>query len=151
MADDVSVVSVNGDDAPVILPGYPQLKLWPDAARRLGETPELLPRVDTKLEKHCLPFQVGFYKKPLPLHRAYVLSAANTRRFHLKPLKGIEKITTLIKNTYRLSFLDGVGAKALHFKQCVAVAKHTAVTQVTRPREPFLLDELAELLEKDFS
>lgn len=151
MADDVSVVSVNGDGVPVILPGYPQLKLWPDAARRLGETPELLPRVDTKLEKHCLPFQEGFYRKPVPLHRVYVLSTNSKRNLVLRSLKGVEKLTVLINNTYRVHFLYEMGAKALHFKQCVAVAKHAVVTKVTRPREPFLLDELAELLEQDFS
>jgi hypothetical protein len=151
ITDDVCVVSVNGIEAPLVVPAYPQLKLWADAARKLGEEPQAMPKIHRKFEKHGLPFKEGFCQEPLPLTRIYVLSTNNTLEFSLRLLKGMEKLTGLITNTYRAHFLEGLGRKTSHFKQCVAVAKHAVVKCVTRPREPFLLDELADLLEKDFS
>ena len=61
------------------------------------------------------------------------------------------KISAILSNTYRPHFLNGLGGKARHFKQCLVVATHAKVSRVTRPSDKFLLDELVELLEKDFS
>ncbi|MDY7031661.1 MAG: hypothetical protein SVY10_07100 [Thermodesulfobacteriota bacterium] len=149
ISDDVAVVAMDGNNMPLILPSYPQFKLQVDAVRKLGEEPESLPMVDPLMEKHALPFQDGFCKRFLPLRRLYVLDVTNNRGFHLRPLKGAEKLSAIINNTYRINFLDGIDRKMLHFKQCVAVAKCAMMIQVTRPHEPFLLNELVELLEDD--
>jgi hypothetical protein len=151
IADDVCVVSVNGIEVPLVLPGYPQLKLSTDAARKLGERPESMLKILSKPEKYGLGLEGSFYQEPLSLHRLYVLSTPHAHVFNLRQLKGMEKLTAIINNTYRVQFIEGLGRKESHFEQCVAVAKHVAVKRVTRPDEPFLLDELADLLEKDFS
>jgi hypothetical protein len=151
MTDDICVVRIDRGNKPIILPGYPQLKLWADAAMKLGEEPELLPRIYPNEEKRGLLFQEAFCRKPMPLHHLYVIATNNSREFELTTLKGMEKLTEIINNTYRFQFLEGLSRRVPHFKQCIEVAKHAAVSRVTRPREPFLLDELAEFLEEDFS
>ena len=151
VADDICVVSVNGIGTPLVFPGYPQLKLWKDAAGKLGQRPESMAKILSKPEKYGLGFKQGFYQEPLPLHQLYVLSTPYTNEFNLTHLKGKEKLSAIINNTYRVQFLEGLGRKASHFEQCVAVAKHVPVKRVTRPSELFLLNELADLLEKDFS
>lgn len=151
MADDICVVSVYGGSAPLVFPGYPQLKLWADTAGKLREDTESLPKIHPKLEKYGMPLQKEFCQTLLPLHHIYVLETNNTQEFDLTPMKGMEKLMAIINNTYRLFFIDGLCMKATHFKQCVEVAKNAVVSRVTRPREPFLLDELAELIEEDFS
>ena len=151
MADDVCVVSINGNGTPLVLPGYPQLKLWADSSRKLGERPESLPRVHPASEKHGLRLQEGFCQESSPLCHVYVLGTSNTPDFSLTSLKGREKLTAIFDNTYRPHFLNGLGGKTHHFKQCVVVATHAKVSRVTRPSDKFLLDELVELLENDFS
>ena len=49
-----------------------------------------------------------------------------------------------------MCFVDGLDKKALHFTQCAAVAECVMIHHVTRPCEPFRLDELVELLVGDF-
>ncbi len=56
-----------------------------------------------------------------------------------------------INNTYRRRFLDALDGRAGHFEKAAAIAKRTKVSRVTRPRRPFLLDELIQLLEEDFA
>jgi hypothetical protein len=150
VADDVCVVSIAEDGAPLVLPGYPQLKLGMDVANELSEDPDLLVRIHPRVEKVGLRLQEDFYHDPLPLRHLYVLETSAHGEFNLEPLKGVEKLTAIINNTYRLFFIEGLGVKASHFKQCVAVAKQTPLTRVTRPAQAFLLDELAQLLEEDF-
>ena len=150
LADDVCVVSLTEDGLPMILPGYPQLKLGMDAARKLGKDPESLPRIHPRVEKISLLLQEEFCREPMSLRHLYVLETSAHGEFNLEPLKGGEKLTAIINNTYRLGFIEGLGVKVSHFKQCVAVARHTPLTRVTRPAEAFLLDELAQLLEEDF-
>jgi len=151
MADDICVVSVDGDSAPLVFSGYPQLKLWADTVGKLGEKPESLPRVYSKEEKYGLRIKGEFCQTILPLHHIYVLETNNTQEFNIMRVKGMEKLMAIINNTYRLFFIDDLSIKATHFKQCVEVAKHAVVSRVTRPHEPFLLDELVNLLEADFS
>jgi hypothetical protein len=150
VADDVCVVSLTEDGLPLVFPGYPQLKLGMDAARKLGKDPESLPRIHPEVEKIALLLKEEFCRDPLPLRHLYVLETSSNGEFDLEPLNGVERLTAIINNTYRLGFLKGLGVKASHFKQCVAVAKQTPLTRVTRPAKEFLLNELAQLLEEDF-
>jgi len=151
MTDDVCVLSISEEGILVVLPGYPQLKLWAEVARSLGENSLELGQVDPLVEKHGLPLRKGFCETPLPLRRLYVLTTAETQKFELAPLKGMEKLTALLNNTYRFCFLDGQGGKVLNFKQCATLAQHAAVSRVIRPGAPLLLDELADLLERDLA
>ena len=41
------------------------------------------------------------------------------------------------------------GGKALHLKQCAAVARNTGIYSVIRPNKEFMLDELALTIEKE--
>lgn len=151
MTDDVCVLSISEEGIPVVLPGYPQLKLGAEVARNLGENPLEVGRGEPPWEKHGLPLRKGFCETPLPLRRLYVLTTTETQKFELIPLKGMEKFTVLLNNTYRFCFLDGQGGKVLHFKQCAALTQHAAVSRVIRPSAPLLLDELADLLERDLA
>ncbi len=66
------------------------------------------------------------------------------------PLQGGEKIDPVIDNTYRLRFLEGLGGKKDHFKQCAAVTAKAAVYRTVRPNRGFLLNELMDLQEARF-
>jgi len=61
-----------------------------------------------------------------------------------------KKFGVILFNTYRGRFLDGLEMRADHFKLATAAGKTARVKRVTRPRAPFLLEELADMVEKDF-
>ncbi len=148
LADDVAAIALR-DRSPLLIPGSPQLKLWADVAEKLGESIDHLRRVRADLEKFSLP--VGRAdEQPLHLRRIYVLESTNTRDLTLTELKGMEKLTVLVGNTYRLHFLGNGAGRTPNFEQCAAVAERAAVVRVVRPDTPFLLDELTHLVEQDF-
>ncbi len=151
MADDVCVISFSPAGAPLALPAYPQLKLWADTLKILGKKPEDLARVKAGLEKYGLRLGEGFANNSSPLKRVYELAVSNSQDLGLTTLQGIDKLAVLMRHTYRLQFLAGTLGKKRHFEQCGQAVRHCQVSRLVRPRYPFRLEELADLVEKDWA
>jgi hypothetical protein len=151
MADDVCVISFSLAGAPLVLPAYPQLKLWAEALKILGKNPDHLPRVKAGLEKYCFPLGEGFSNNSSPLKRVYELAVSNSQDLELTALQGLDKLDVLMRHTYRLQFLSGTLEKKSHFEQCGQAARHCQVSRLARPGLPFRLEELVDLVEKDWA
>lgn len=151
VADDICVLSTSTGEPPMIFPGFPRLKLWSDALKKLGKNSDELPRIIAELDKYHLSLKEEFCDYPRPLRRIYELAPADTQEIAITRLQGMEKLTTLIDHTYRLEFLTRPERKQRHFKQCAVAARHAAVSRVTRPSRAFLLDDLADLVEQDWA
>lgn len=149
LSDDVCAVTATNRLLPHIIPGFPKLKLWSDALKKLEEDSEGLNRVrlDQDFEKYFVPFD-NAGNSPVPVRSVFVLVTTNTDQFEIVPLKAGDKIDPILNNTYRPRFLEGLGGKKEHFKQCAAVAAKAAVIRITRPRKGFRLNELMDLVER---
>jgi hypothetical protein len=151
LTDDICVVSLDSHGSPLAYPGYPQLKLWGDSVGKLEENLESLTRIRPGINKFRRPIGEEFYEDPLPMARLYVLGVSDVCRIVVAPMRGADKLLAIIGNTYHLGFLDCLGKRPEHFRQCHALAEKLTLRKVTRPRAPFLLDELVSALEADFS
>ena len=149
LADDLCAVSFREDGVPMVIPAFPQVKLWPDALERLSLDATLLPRVRPALEKRALPLEEGFAAKPRPLTRLYVLEGSNNATLRLTPVPGIARFKTLMLLTYRSQFLEGLGVGASHFKCVASLAMRFPMIGASRSTTPPMLDELVALIEGD--
>jgi hypothetical protein len=149
-ADDVSLIFSGADGTPILQPAYPELKLWAEAAAKIGEDAEVLPRARTLLEKFSLCFHDVFDGSPLPVRLLYILETAEDELFEITRLQGVEKLEGLLRNTYRLIFIDDIDQRRLHFQLCASLGSKIVMSRVQRPRQNFRLKELVELLERDF-
>lgn len=149
LTDDVCAITFSPEGVPAVIPGYPRLKLWADAAEKLGEDTYSLRPVRLDLEKYEWPLPQQSRQTSVPVARLYQLSTTNDSEIILTTLKSMEQMETLINNTYRYRFLEGQKAIGKHFKQCSLLAKAIRVGRISRPKGQFLLDELVTLLEKD--
>ena len=151
LADDVCAVTAENGGGPHIIPGFPKLKLWADALKKLEKGREGLYRVrlDQAFEKYFVPFDHAG-NGPVPVRSVFILDKTNTDQFEIVSLKGGDKIDPIINNTYRPRFLEGLGGKKEHFRQCAAVAGRAAVMRITRPRKGFRLHELMDLVERNW-
>jgi hypothetical protein len=150
LADDVCAVTVH-DGRPAVIPGFPRLKLWADVLMKLDTGGNDLKSVrwSGNLEKYFLPVE-NIRQTPVPVHSVFVLETTKTDRMEITNLKWGDKIAHIIYNTYRRRFLQGLGGKTDHFRQCAAVAAKADVYRVTRPRRVFLLNELMDMVEARF-
>jgi hypothetical protein len=142
VADDVIAVQMDGP-APIVYPGIPQLKLWPDAVAALGDAPERLPRLHPGLEKRVRRVTDGFRHAPWPLRRIYVL--ADGLEPAIEPLSARPAFLELVRHSYSARVLAGAGV-ARHFAQCSRLAQDVPVSLLRRPRDLRLLPEVARLV-----
>jgi hypothetical protein len=151
LSDDISVVSANTNNKPVIYPGYPALKLWADSLKKLGKDPEQFARVRSKLNKHHLQVADQFHSEKLPVGGVYILNTKNTEGHLLEEIKGIEKFNAQKNNTYRLNFIKGLGNTEAHFRNLSALATNCIVKRITRSTKTFSPDELLDIIENDIN
>ncbi len=149
LSDDVCAVTVEDAGVSQVWPAYPRISLWADSVSKLGSEPGQLTQTHTAQEKYNFPLQ-RYGRDPEMVQAVYVLSTTDEQEsVHLMPLKGFDKIRELTANTYRLPFLTGMQLAYRHFQQAQALALQARVVRITRPQQPFLLDELADIIGRD--
>jgi hypothetical protein len=150
LADDVCAIAIIAGK-PAVIPGFPSLKLWADVLKKLNIDKDQLESVRwiQGLEKYFLLAKPG-HDQPVPLKSMFTMGSSNKNNIEIAALYGADKIDPFINNTYRMSFLDGLGGKKNHFRQCAVVAAQTSVYRIVRPNKGFLLNELMDMLEERF-
>jgi hypothetical protein len=150
LADDVTAVTMESPSGPVALPSFPRLRLCADAAAQLGRSVDALPRVHSPgkvpVDKYVVPV-THFYDAPLPVHAMYTLNVHAAPNIHLETVDTVQRFALVGANTYRYSFLEGLGLRQMHFQAAARLAKSVHIGRITRPASPYLLDELCDRLE----
>jgi len=145
LADDLAVV----DEQLRVQPSYPQLKLWHDSAKKLNIDTDQLKQIRHQINKYAYPIKKGFCTTPLPVRALYILNTHNEESFELEPIQGVAKFNPLKNNTYRLGYLEGLGLKPTHLKQCAELANRIKLSRITRPDRDFQIEKLVEMIEHD--
>jgi hypothetical protein len=152
VSDDVTAIVVGGEH-PIVLPGFPQFKLWPEAVESLGGLPETLPRLHPSFEKRARHVAHGFNRDHLPLRRIYVLAEGSEPA--IEPLQPHEALLELLRHWYGSRFGDRLlqanGAAVTHLHQCAALANCVPIHRLRRPPPIRALFDLAGLVEDDLA
>ena len=147
VADDIVAVAPTAG-GPVVLPGFPRLKLWPDASRAIGEAPERLPRVHPSLEKREFRATRGFSQEPLPLRCLYVLGEGD--ELETEPLTRQQALVELLRHSYGARVLHGVKTDS-HFRQSASLASCVPVSRLRNRRSLATLTDVARFIEEDLA
>ena len=149
LSDDVAAISGHAGGPPLVLPGFPILRLWADALDRLEIPAPPLRRVRADIEKYQFP--VGrFRTRPQSLRAAYLLTPTNRRDIEFAALRPSEGLMWLRRNTHRWKFVDAFGHRRAHFHAIARIARDVPIVRAARPAEPFRPDALAERIESDW-
>jgi len=150
VADDISVVQFGNDGNPLVLPGYPQSKLWPDVTSHFGLEPSSFRQLRSHLAKVGVPVS-SFHARALPLVAIYLLAIGMPKKVILQPLLGTEKLKMLLAHTYRQGFVRGMGVEGVHFQHVAQLANKGRILRADRFKVPegFVLNELADVISTD--
>jgi hypothetical protein len=149
LADDIVALALGPAGEVLVLPGFPQFKLWPDAAESaLGEDPNTLPRLATGYEKRARRVPERFAEGPLQLGAIYTL--ADGPAVKAERLQAQRALVPLIGHSYAARFgsrlLHGGGA-ASHLLECTRLVRAVPIYSLERPSALPLLLDAARLVE----
>lgn len=145
LADDFAVIRQEAS-GPMLFPGFPQLKLWPESLVSLGHDPEAVPRLRPEIDKRAFHIAGAIPDLPQPLGRIYVL--AEGPHPQITPLGRQESFVELVRHSYAIHLVGATGA-ATHFYQCAKVSDAIPLFRLNRPRSLRILAEVAALVEAD--
>ncbi|NKB87610.1 MAG: hypothetical protein GKS06_05265 [Acidobacteria bacterium] len=151
LSDDVVGIVLDDEGAPQALPGYPQTKLWADAAEKFELDVEPLRQVRPNMKKFAVPTHEQFLAEAVPLRALYVLASVNRDVFDLRPIENAGAFRCVLNQTYRRMFLPGLGMQATHFALATKVAATVPVKMIRRPNAGFTVKHLADMIELDLA
>lgn len=147
VADDVTTVATH-EDGLLAYPSLPLLKLWPEALRALGEDPDTLPVLHSRVEKRSRTVIQAFASCPISVQTAYVLVDGDALR--IETLTPREACTELIRHSYCARLIQLTDPDA-HLKRCARFLQFATVRKLERPRDLRLLSAVAQAVEDDLA
>lgn len=147
VTDDVAAIVFDERGTPLVMPAYPQQKLWQDSLERLQIAGSGLKPLFERETKFAVPANGVFWPEPVPLANIYELVHFDGRTPMLEPIGRLERCYTLYRHTYRRSLIVPSGLAAWHFETAVRIAEKTGMHRLRRPAEVFAARESARLIE----
>jgi hypothetical protein len=145
VADDITVIDATGGE-PVVLPGFPRVKLWPDSANVLAGNADALPLLHPARTKRSLQLD-DFHGQPVPLARCYLLEDGPAEE-SVEPAPR-EAVLALIGCTYQAQWLHQTGASGANLLHCTALVRSGAVRTLRRRRDFDALPDVVRFVEED--
>ncbi len=132
LSDDTCLLTLEGGRV-MAHSGHPHIKLWRDSLDLLGLSAHGLPRVHPDIEKFYWPVGVAFETTSQPVHAFFALKTAGETEVAVTRLTGVEKISVLAENTFRVEALGYVASQAECIAYWIARAPFFDLFRVTRP------------------
>lgn len=145
LADDVVPVDAHGR----AITGFPRIKLWKDAAEKLGIETTGLKRIRPDMEKFNLPISPPDMALHLPVKAIYILQQTNNDKISLTPISGFKKFNALKAHTYRLRFMQNMALQPQHLTLCSQLAGQAHMRLVERGKIGFEIDALVDTILND--
>jgi hypothetical protein len=146
LADDMTLVDTSGS-FPLVRPGFPRIKLWPDSATALSHDIAKLPLLHPERTKRSVQVAAGFHADAVPLTRCYLIEDADTES--IVELSPTESILSLVKYTYQANWLYETGESGSNLIQCGALTRSGVVRRLHRRRSFDALPEVIRCIEAD--
>lgn len=153
LTDDVVALDLTNPNQPMIVPGFPQIKLAADAAAAISfRDAEVRPQAHPAIDKMQHRLNGAFSGDRVPASRIYMLERGE--KADITPLPGIAALPAIIKFSYvtrfgRAALPDDFAAT--HLRQCSGIANHVGVCRLEVPTGLERIDEAVTLIERDLA
>jgi hypothetical protein len=148
LADDMIALEI-GAHAPLMAPGFPRLKIWPEVADTLGLRLADLHEFNPEDQRRDWRSTAAHATAPLPLRRIYVLETADVGdEPSIERLGAQDAFAMLIQFSYAVGLLGTTAATPAHFQHCVQLAGSVPIYRLWRERRLSDLPRIAALIDE---
>ncbi|MBT2736759.1 aldolase [Bacillus sp. ISL-7] len=146
LTDDVIGVTFTKENEPMVIPSYPQQKLWQKSLDEFGIDNRDFRPIYQRETKFAIPIRNKFSPTPLPLAGIFELVLTEKEEIELKQIDGLARLQTLLIHTYRNSLIQNLGLSNWHFTNSTKIINQIKMYQLRRPLNTFTANELASLI-----
>ncbi|MDQ0270916.1 aldolase [Cytobacillus purgationiresistens] len=146
LSDDVIPVSLSDDGTPIVVPAYPQQKLWQSSLDAFGMTADEFRPIYDRESKFAVPVCTQFSSSSLPLAGIFELVKSESDPVQIKSISGLNQLQTLSTHTYRQFLVERLNLVEWHFNMTVKVSQHIHMYRLERPDNQFTAHELAGMI-----
>lgn len=146
LTDDVIGVYFTNGNVPMVIPSYPQQKLWQESLDKFEMDNSNLKPIYQRETKFAIPIQNQFSSTPLPLAGLFELTLTENKGIELKPIKGLSRVPTLLIHTYRNFLIQNLGLTNWHFTTSTKIINHIKMYNLRRPINLFTANELVSMI-----
>ncbi|WP_338552642.1 aldolase [Paenibacillus sp. KS-LC4] len=133
--------------ASMVMPSYPQQKLWQQSVEQLGRKSQLYKPLAYSVDKFAIPLYSRFLSYPLPLAAVFELSRTEANAVSLSQLHSLAKLPVLLNHTFRHFLIAPLKLQNWHFAAAVRLAASVQAYQLQRPAEgAFSAYEMVDLI-----
>jgi hypothetical protein len=154
LSDDVIAVSLfASEQAPLVIPAYPQQKLWQQSLDAFGVNNDELRAIYGREDKYCIPVEENFCETSMPLGGVFELvkSESDTAEVGIFSIPKLERLDILFQHTYRQFLVQKMDLTRWHFTQSASLAAKLPVYRLERPTTGFTAPQLTQLILKTIS
>lgn len=146
LTDDVIAVTFSNRQEPLVIPSYPQQKLWMESLNHFQlESDQLKPLIDRET-KFAVPAVSQFINEKLPLAGMYELFITENEGISITPITNMNRFHTLYNQTFRNFFLEELGLMEWHFETSAKLVSRVPIYKIERPSTIFTAYDLTELI-----
>jgi hypothetical protein len=150
ISDDISAIAIDPAGVPVVLPGYPLMKLWRDSSDSLGLEWDDTRLIRSSVNKMIVNINDRFVEHPVPLCQFYMLSYKNNGPAVINEVNGFKKMELLVGKIFRKNYLKGEESGTLDiFTEASKILPKIRICTLQRMQGISHLDETIEMIRQD--
>ena len=146
LSDDVIPISFTENNEPMIIPAYPQQKLWIESLKGFAIDHSNLRPIFNREDKYTIPITKQFHNESIELSGIFELVKADKDEITLSNIDRLQCFPLLYEHTYRNFFLKGMDQFEWHFSESAKIANKVPIYRVERPVSYFSAYELVDLI-----
>lgn len=151
LTDNIASIVKGSENNYLVHPSYSQLRLWEDSLERLENFEEEKWKMREKVNKYNMVLNDRISISPSPLRKIYVLKQKQTNTININPIYGSQKVELLLRQTFRIKLLKGIGSQKNYFDLLNHLSKDIEVSVIERPTQTFQLDDLVNAVLNDLN
>jgi hypothetical protein len=146
LTDDVIAVTLSKSNSPIVTPSYPQQKLWQESLDAFGMDYSRYSPLLERETKYAVPVPSKFTPESYPLAGIFELVKTENEEIGISPIKGFDRMHTMLHHTYRSFIVPKSGLIKWHFNILTQIINNINFYQLCRPVSRFTADELTSLV-----